>query len=80
MGAPPAAFSWASLLNCYFWLDRVKHVTGVLFTQILPFYDDRVVVGPALLRLHCESVIDLYLPGSRRLGGRTLSNGAILPS
>jgi hypothetical protein len=29
---------------------------------------------------HCERVIDLYLPSSRRLGGRALSNGAILPS
>ncbi|MFG1466522.1 hypothetical protein V5F77_27225 [Xanthobacter sp. DSM 24535] len=35
--------SWAGLLNCYFWIDPVKHVTGALFTQILPFYDERVV-------------------------------------
>jgi hypothetical protein len=33
----------AGLLNCYFWLDPVKHVTGALFTQILPFFDERVV-------------------------------------
>jgi methyl acetate hydrolase len=31
------------LLNCYFWLDPVKKVTGALFTQILPFFDARVV-------------------------------------
>lgn len=37
------SISWAGLLNCYFWLDPVKHVTGALFTQILPFYDERVV-------------------------------------
>jgi hypothetical protein len=30
-------------LNCYFWLDPVKKVTGTLFTQVLPFYDERVV-------------------------------------
>ena len=35
--------SWAGLLNCYFWLDPVKKVTGALFTQLLPFFDDRVV-------------------------------------
>jgi hypothetical protein len=29
--------SWAGLLNCSFWLDPVKKVTGALFTQILPF-------------------------------------------
>jgi hypothetical protein len=29
--------------NCYFWLDPVKKVTGTVFIQILPFYDERVV-------------------------------------
>jgi CubicO group peptidase (beta-lactamase class C family) len=42
-GRSAGSISWAGLLNCYFWLDPVKHVTGALFTQILPFYDDRVV-------------------------------------
>jgi hypothetical protein len=31
------------LLNCYFWLDPVRKVTGAIFTQILPFYDPKVV-------------------------------------
>ena len=31
------------LLNCYFWVDPVRRVTGALFTQILPFFDERVV-------------------------------------
>ncbi|MGN4073794.1 serine hydrolase domain-containing protein [Burkholderia gladioli] len=35
--------SWAGLLNTYFWIDPVKRVTGALFTQMLPFYDARVV-------------------------------------
>jgi CubicO group peptidase (beta-lactamase class C family) len=34
---------WAGLLNCYFWLDPVKRVTGTLFTQTLPFYDAGIV-------------------------------------
>ncbi|MFI0849692.1 serine hydrolase domain-containing protein [Mesorhizobium sp. IMUNJ23232] len=42
-GRSPGSISWAGLLNCYFWLDPVKHVTGALFTQVLPFYDERVV-------------------------------------
>lgn len=33
----------AGLLNCYFWLDPVSQVAGALFTQVLPFYDERVV-------------------------------------
>jgi CubicO group peptidase (beta-lactamase class C family) len=42
-GRSAGSASWAGLLNCYFWIDPVKHVTGALFTQILPFYDPGVV-------------------------------------
>jgi methyl acetate hydrolase len=42
-GRSPGSISWAGLLNCYFWLDPRKKITGAMFTQILPFYDDRVV-------------------------------------
>lgn len=42
-GRAAGSISWAGLLNCYFWLDPVRKVTGTLFTQILPFYDERVV-------------------------------------
>jgi CubicO group peptidase (beta-lactamase class C family) len=42
-GRSAGSASWAGLLNCYFWLDPVKKVTGALFTQILPFFDARVV-------------------------------------
>jgi CubicO group peptidase (beta-lactamase class C family) len=42
-GRAAGSVSWAGLLNCYFWLDPVHQVTGALFTQLLPFYDERVV-------------------------------------
>jgi methyl acetate hydrolase len=42
-GRSAGSVSWAGLLNCYFWLDPVKKITGSLFTQVLPFYDERVV-------------------------------------
>lgn len=42
-GRAAGSISWAGLLNCYFWLDPVSKVTAALFTQILPFYDVRVV-------------------------------------
>src|SRR5258707_13798941 len=42
-GRSAGSISWAGLLNCYFWLDPVKHVTGALFTQVLPFFDERIV-------------------------------------
>ncbi len=42
-GRSAGSISWAGLLNSYFWVDPVKKVAGTLFTQILPFYDPRVV-------------------------------------
>jgi methyl acetate hydrolase len=42
-GRSAGSNSWAGLLNCYFWLDPTKKVTGAFFTQILPFFDERVV-------------------------------------
>jgi hypothetical protein len=42
-GRSAGSISWAGLLNCYFWLDPKKMITGAMFTQILPFFDDRVV-------------------------------------
>lgn len=42
-GRSAGSICWAGLLNCYFWLDPVKHVTGAIFTQTLPFYDSGVV-------------------------------------
>jgi methyl acetate hydrolase len=42
-GRAGGSISWAGLLNCYFWVDPVKKVTGGLFTQVRPFYDARVV-------------------------------------
>jgi methyl acetate hydrolase len=42
-GRAAGSASWAGLLNCYFWIDPKTRVTGALFTQILPFYDERVV-------------------------------------
>jgi CubicO group peptidase (beta-lactamase class C family) len=42
-GRAAGSISWAGLLNCYFWVDPVKNVTGALFTQVRPFFDDRIV-------------------------------------
>jgi CubicO group peptidase (beta-lactamase class C family) len=42
-GRSAGSISWAGLLNSYFWVDPVRRVAGALFTQILPFYDPRVV-------------------------------------
>lgn len=34
---------WAGLFNSFFWIDRTAGVGAVLLTQVLPFFDDRVV-------------------------------------
>lgn len=35
--------NWAGLLNSYYWIDRETGVTAAFFTQVLPFFDARVV-------------------------------------
>ena len=42
-GRSAGSYTWAGLLNCYYWVDPVEKVTGAMFTQLLPFYDARVV-------------------------------------
>jgi methyl acetate hydrolase len=38
-GRSPGSLSWAGLSNAYYWIDPAKQTTGVLATQILPFFD-----------------------------------------
>jgi CubicO group peptidase (beta-lactamase class C family) len=42
-GRSAGSLSWAGLSNCYYWIDPVKQVTGVLMSQSLPFFDARVM-------------------------------------
>ena len=35
--------SWAGLFNCYYWIDHATGVTVALLTQVLPFFDVRIV-------------------------------------
>jgi methyl acetate hydrolase len=39
----PGSLSWAGLYNTEFWIDPRRHVAGVLFMQLLPFYDDGAI-------------------------------------
>jgi methyl acetate hydrolase len=34
---------WGGLFNCSYWIDRTAGIAGVLLTQVLPFYDARIV-------------------------------------
>jgi CubicO group peptidase (beta-lactamase class C family) len=34
---------WAGVFNSYYWIDRAKSIGGVLMTQLLPFFDLRVI-------------------------------------
>ena len=42
-GRAAGSLAWAGIFNTYFWLDCKQDVCGVLMTQVLPFYDARVV-------------------------------------
>ncbi len=34
---------WAGLFNCYYWIDRATGLSAAFLTQVLPFYDARIV-------------------------------------
>ncbi len=36
---------WAGLFNSYYWIDRASGVAGAIFTQLLPFFDQRVIAA-----------------------------------
>lgn len=42
-GRSAGSLFWAGLSNCYYWVDWEKQHTGVLFTQILPFADPKIL-------------------------------------
>lgn len=42
-GRSAGSLTWAGLGNTYFWIDQEKGVTGMIFTQIVPFADAAVL-------------------------------------
>jgi CubicO group peptidase (beta-lactamase class C family) len=34
---------WAGLMNCYFWIDRASGIAATFLTQVLPFFDAKIV-------------------------------------
>jgi CubicO group peptidase (beta-lactamase class C family) len=43
--------AWAGLANCYYWLDRASGLAGVFLTQVLPFFDERIIARVQELEL-----------------------------
>ena len=42
-GRTSGSGAWAGLCNCYYWIDRAAGVGGAIMTQVLPFFDIRIV-------------------------------------
>jgi methyl acetate hydrolase len=38
---------WAGLANCFYWIDRASGVAGAFLTQVLPFFDARIMEAVA---------------------------------
>jgi methyl acetate hydrolase len=38
-GRAAGSLAWSGLANTHFWIDRVRRVSGVFLSQVLPFYD-----------------------------------------
>lgn len=39
----PGSYTWAGIFNTHFWIDPEERIGVVFLTQVLPFYDDRVM-------------------------------------
>ena len=37
------SMAWAGMFNTYYWIDTAKNVAGIIMTQILPFFDAKMV-------------------------------------
>ncbi|WP_337024527.1 MULTISPECIES: serine hydrolase domain-containing protein [unclassified Pantoea] len=59
-GRSAGSAAWAGAMNTHFWIDPISKVTGALFTQIWPFYDEQVIA----LYNHFEQTIYQGLPES----------------
>lgn len=42
-GRSAGSVSWSGALNTHYWIDPASKVTGALFTQVFPFFDDKVM-------------------------------------
>jgi CubicO group peptidase (beta-lactamase class C family) len=42
-GRSAGSLAWAGLANTYFWIDRVRRVSGVFVSQVFPFYDHTAI-------------------------------------
>lgn len=42
-GRRAGSLTWAGIANCYYWADPASGVAGVLFAQVLPFADPRIL-------------------------------------
>ena len=42
-GARSGTGDWAGIFNTYYWIDRATGVGGALMTQVLPFFDMKIV-------------------------------------
>ena len=53
--AERAPADWRGLFNCSYWIHRASGVTGVFLTQVLPFYDARIVETSAGFELGVDA-------------------------
>jgi len=42
-GRSAGSLAWGGLANTYFWIDRVRGVSGVFCSQVFPFYDTTAI-------------------------------------
>ncbi len=57
--------NWAGIFNTYFWIDRAAGIGGLLMTQVLPFYDARIVDALIAFETAVYTQVGAPAPGAR---------------
>ena len=55
---------WSGIFNTYFWIDRSVGVGGVFMTQVLPFYDERIVESGAAFETAVYAQVGAAVPAA----------------
>jgi CubicO group peptidase (beta-lactamase class C family) len=61
---------WAGLFNCYYWVDPATGIAAGIFTQLLPFFDARMV----------ETLLQFEQDIYARLGAATAAQRPMSPA
>jgi methyl acetate hydrolase len=56
--------SWSGIFNTFYWIDRAADVGALIMTQVLPFYDLKVVEAALAFEVGVYSQVGAAVPAA----------------